>query len=162
MRELSLVEDPGLDHFLQVFIDLPSDEQEQWSKIVGAPYDAGRAATLAYMADGPVWAVVTADGETLVVTGATFIRQGVYRVWYAARSVAWREYGEYVTDITNGLIQVMFHDFGAHRLEVICLPERTRARHWYERHLRLQFEAHMAKFCADGTDAVLYAAIKGD
>jgi hypothetical protein len=162
MIELCLTEDPRLDAFLQVFIDLPNEERVQWTKVMGEPFEPGQAAALAYTSPGPVWSIETHDGEVLVVTGATFIRSGVYRVWYAARPKAWAHYGEEVTNITEGLIQVMFHDFGAHRLEVICLPERQKARRWYEKHLGLQFEARMAKFCADGTDAVLYAAVRGD
>lgn len=160
MKALSLWEDPELFAFLTVCHELPDDERDQWQKITGTPYNVADAAARLYTQGGPRWAIVSEDDGILVVCGATFVRRGVWDVWYFARSVAWQKYGEEVTNITQGLIQMMFHDFGAHRLEVVCLPDRERARRWYEKHLRLQCEGVMTAFCADGSDAVRYTATR--
>lgn len=159
MIEVALRE-ANLLNILQVCFDLQADEREQAEAIRGELFNPEAYAASLYALDGPRWAILDSEDNALVVCGATSPRPGVWDIWYLARPVAWEEYGEAVTDITRGLIQSMFYDYEAHRLTVVCLEKRATARRWYERHLGLNFEGVMNKFCANGENAVLYSIVR--
>ena len=156
---LTLEERVSLINLLQVCLDLPADEREQFEAMTNSPYSGEQlAAGLATMS-GPKYVILDQDENALAVCGATQERHGVWRVWFLAREEAWLV-AEEVTSIAVGLIQMMFHDYEAHRLEVVCLAKRSRARRWYERHLGLKCEGVMQKFCANGENAALYSAVR--
>lgn len=157
MKMLKIEEPVHLGHLLEVCINLPVDERKQFEALSLASYDGPSAAAALLMSPGPKFAVVTEEDQCIVVTGATFERQGVWRVWFLATHTAWDSYGEEVTNISTGLMQMMFEDFGAHRLEVVCKADRAKARRWYERHLGLSFEGVLRAYGADKSDFALYS-----
>lgn len=159
MKEVALA-DPNLMHILQVCLDLPDEEVDQYQSITGEKYDAPTTAAALLLAGGPRWAILDADGDAIAVAGATSERPGVWRSWFLAREVAWTDYAEVVTDIARGLMSAMFHDYGARRLEVICLAKRAKARRWYERHVGLSYEGTLVAYSATGEDAAIYAKVR--
>lgn len=162
MLEVRIEEPVHLGHLLEVCIALPEDERKQLASLSLAPYDGPALAAGLLTTPGPKYAVVTADDEAVVVTGATFERAGVWRVWFLATDRAWTKYAEVVTNIAQGLMQMMVHDFGAHRLEVVCKADRAKARRWYERHLGLSFEGILRAYGADKSDFALYSYTRSD
>jgi hypothetical protein len=157
MKMLKIEEPVNLGHLLEVCINLPAEERDQFESLAQSRYDGASTAAALLVSPGPKYAVVTEEDQCIVVTGATFERPGVWRVWFLATDTAWDSYGEEVTSIAIGLMQMMFHDFGAHRLEVICKADRAKARRWYERHLRLSFEGVLRAYGADKSDFALYS-----
>jgi hypothetical protein len=157
MRELRLIEPCTLGHLLEVCMNLPADERRQFQSLALRVYDGPTVAAALLLSPGPKFAIVTPEDSALAVTGATEERQGVWRTWFLATDKAWTGYGEAVTGIAQGLLEMMFADYGAHRIEVVCRADRVRARRWYEKHLGLSFEGVLRHYGADKSDFALYS-----
>lgn len=162
MKPLNVVDSPSLDIYALICRDLPTDERRQYEALNGSKYDADELAAVMMLINGPKWAIVTADtAEPLAAGGYTLQSGGVWRSWMLARNVCWEKYAEEVTNICTGIMEMMFADFNAHRLETVCLADRTRARRWYERHLGLQCEGIMRAAGVEKEDVALYAITRG-
>lgn len=160
MKTLNIIEQPGLATLAAVCYDLPEEEKVQYRALIGQGYDAeGMAATL-LLIPGPKWGIANADDTPIVVGGYTQERPGVWRSWMLAREVAWAEYGEEVTNIVQGVMEMMFADFKAHRLETLCMADRVKARRWYERHLGLQCEGVLRAAGVAKEDVAVYAKVR--
>ncbi len=111
---------------------------------------------------GPAWAFVddeTNDQRALVIGGYIKMREGVYSSWFLASKSAWGLYGRQVTEMAVERHAFMFKT-GAHRIETLCLASRKLAQRWYQT-IGLKFESTLEGYCADGSDAVMYVAVKG-
>jgi RimJ/RimL family protein N-acetyltransferase len=160
MKYLRLA-DPVADDIHAVCHDLDGEERRQVEALTGMPYDPDRLAyTLARAVMEPSWAVRDERERTLILAGGWEISPGVWDVYCLTRPATWTEFGEEATDILNGLIQSMFHDYGARRLEVRCLAGRAKARRWYERHLGLEYEGTLRGVGVNGEDVAMYAKLR--
>jgi ribosomal protein S18 acetylase RimI-like enzyme len=77
-----------------------------------------------------------------------------------AIDAAWIEHGRDMTTLIRMHIKDALEHNLARRIETVTLPERSRARAWYEK-LGLKFESTLPGYCADGADGVLYVAERG-
>lgn len=147
----------NLAAILLVCRDLPEWEQQDLVAYSGRPYSADDAARQAANFPGPAWCF-DAEGQPIVVGGFIPMRPGVYRAWFYATSVAWERHGRGVSRIVRKLIASMLVE-QAHRIEVVTLADRSRARRWYET-IGLRFESLMVKYGVYGEDAVTYVATR--
>jgi hypothetical protein len=146
-------------HILQVVTNLRSDDYEQFANMYGA-HDVDRMINMAFNASGPKWAYVTDQGEALVVGGFIPGRPGVgvFSTWFFASKAAWVDYPREISEMAAERIKNIL-ETSAHRVETICLASREKARKWYET-IGLTYESTLTAYCADGSDAVLYRALK--
>lgn len=98
------------------------------------------------------------DGEPLVVFGAVQTGPTIYRTFFLANARAWDEFGKEVTNITIQTIDEVKEVMGTIRLETYCLPEREKARRWYDK-IGLKFDAELDGFGVNGESAVLYSTV---
>lgn len=160
MKEINVLESPGLETFLAVCRDLPKEERRQYEALSGLEYSADDMAASLTLIAGPKWGIVTARGEPLAVGGYTQERPGVWRSWMLARDPCWADYAEAVTQVVNGVMGVMFTDMKATRLETQCLADRAQARRWYEKHLGLQCEGVFRAAGVNQEDVAVYAKVR--
>jgi hypothetical protein len=153
------LKEPNLMDFLLVARLLPEDERRVFARMMGAPFDSDRAAARYFLADGMAW-VFDAPERPVAVGGVIPIGDGVFRTWFMALDRAWTEHGHDMTALVRGLIDGLLDDKLARRIETVTLPERSRARRWYEK-IGLKFDSTLPGYCADGADAVLYVAERG-
>lgn len=143
---------------LMVCCDLRDDE---WGQVVafGGARDIDALAVNCHMQPGAKWTFEAGDGKALVVGGFIQHRAGVFSSWFLSSAAAWREHSTEITTMTAERVQYALAN-GAHRIETVCLASRTRAHRWYEK-VGLTKESTLKGYCVDGSDAVLYVALKG-
>ena len=158
MRTINLLETLTLHELRPICHDLPKEEREQYEALSGEEYDPDVMAAVMLLIPGPKWCIVAADAdEPLAAGGYTQERPGVWRSWMLARPACWTDFAEGVTNVCNGVMEMMFFDFKAHRLETLCMADRSQARRWYERHLGLQCEGIMHGAGKGKEDVAVYA-----
>jgi len=108
---------------------------------------------------GPKWAAVEGE-KTFIVGGFAPQRAGVYTTWFLASKEAWATQAKRVTEIAIERKNLMFSDGSTHRLETVCLASRKLAHRWYKT-IGLAHEATLKGYCIDGSDAMVFADVRG-
>lgn len=155
----TLTESVVLMDFLHVALHVPEDEQRQIAVFTGAMYDAESVALRLYMVAGPKWALLASNQEPVAVGGYIPIAPGTFDSFMLVTKLGWAEYGRAITRQTIRVINRMFGDYGARRLQTLCLADRADARSWYEK-IGLQYESTLTAYGVNGADAVMYTRIK--
>lgn len=154
------VQSASLMDFLLIAQLLPQDERDLAERMSGEPFDAETAAAQYFLAPGYKW-VIDEPARPLAACGLLPTGEpGTYRSWFMALDRAWIEHGTELTEVVKLLIARALEDGLAQRIETVTLPERSRARAWYEK-IGLKFDSTLPGYCADGADAVLYVAERG-
>lgn len=152
------VRDLNIDDLLAVCRKLPQSERDAYTALTGIHYvpedvaiDTFRQTAFGWILEDPV--------KPVVACGMFRIRPGVFVTWFYATQAAWDEHGSNVTKITAALLKNTLVPGLAHRIETVTLANRAKARTWYEK-LGLQFESTLRGYCADGSEAVRYVAVR--
>lgn len=151
LRPLTLLD------LIGVCCELPADELAQDIAFRGAPEGVEDRASRLFRAPGPKWTIAPAGGRAVACGGLIPLRPGVAETWFLATPDAWVPG---ITELVESVkCDALLHEY--HRIETYCLASRLHAQKWYTR-MGLHKEATLQKFCADGQDAVLFVAIRGD
>jgi hypothetical protein len=136
------------------------EEMEQYAKLTGRPFFVDGVVLDILNRPGDKWALVDdkRPNDTLVVGGFTPINAGTAASWCYVHKDAWATYAGPVTVQCRRMVERALQN-GAHRVETLCLAGRPHVQKWYEK-LGLHYEATLHKFGADGTDAVIHAALR--
>lgn len=153
---------PFLLDFIKVCAKMPQDEREQLEAFTGEKYDIDGAAIGNFTVPGPKW-VLKVDDEPICIGGFVPQRPGVYRDFMLTTPEAWEKHWFGVTRIARRAMDAMFKSGQAHRLECIAPMARLAARpaieDWYKVLLYTR-EAPLWRYCADGSDAVIFSRVK--
>lgn len=131
------------------------DEKAQWECVTGETFDADQCARAMARLTGPSYCLLDADDNPLVVAGFEEVRPKVWQAWMAGTPEAWRIHWKRITRECKRIGDSLLASGIAHRLQILATPEREAAHRWYEA-LGYRFEARMARYFADGSDAVCY------
>ena len=151
---------PLLLDFIKVCLNMPQDEREQLEAFTREKYDIDSAAIGNFTVAGPKW-VIKADDEPICIGGFVPQRPGVYRDFMLTTPEAWKHWFA-VTRIARRVMDGMLAN-GAHRLE--CVTPATRLAYqpkiekWYAA-LGYTREAPLWRYCANGSDAVIFSRVK--
>lgn len=148
---------PLVEDYAYIAKRMRPDEIEQFLAMSGlSTYVPDTAARAWSASTGPTFALIDRDNRPVAVAGFEPIRAGVYEAWAAASMEGWARYWRAFTKTCRREMDRLFAN-GAHRIQICALASRTQAHGWYEKGLRMQREGVHARFCADGSDAVMYA-----
>ncbi|MEN5115844.1 hypothetical protein ABE488_00705 [Luteimonas sp. TWI662] len=151
---------PIVEDFAYLARRMRPDEIEQFLAFGGLhEYDADIAARAFAATPGPSYVFVGADGLPFLAGGFQPLRPGVFDGWLVGTLAGWEAHGFAITRICRRVIDQMLVD-GAHRVQIAALASRTAAHDWYERGLGLQREGVLRAYCADGSDAVMFAKVR--
>jgi hypothetical protein len=152
---------PLLLDFIHVCLNMPQDEREQLEAFTGEKYSVDGAAIGNFTVAGPKW-VIKADDEPICIGGFVPQRPGVYRDFMLTTPDAWTRHWFTVTRTARKAMDGMLKN-GAHRLECITpmdrLALRPKIEDWY-RLIGYTREAPLWRYCANGTDAVLFSRVR--
>jgi hypothetical protein len=109
---------------------------------------------------GPAFVVVDRDNKPLAVSGFTPVHDGVYEAWAAAPLRTWQRHWRAVTKYCVRQMSALL-EADAHRIQICALATRTEAHAWYEKGLHMTREGLLRAYCADGSDAVMFARVRG-
>lgn len=112
------------------------------------------------MAEGTSFAMLDRSGLPVVVWGFCPIRKGVYEAWAAAPMDGWNRYWRAFTKTCRRQMDEMLTSGDAHRIQVCTLASRVEAHAWYEKGLHMAREGLHRAYCADGSDAVMFARVR--
>jgi hypothetical protein len=152
---------PLLLDFIKVCLNMSQDEREQLEAFTGEKYDVDSAAVGNFTVPGPKWVIKT-DDEVLCIGGFVPQRPGVYRDFMLTTPEAWKTHWFAITRIARRAMDGMLKEH-AHRLECIApaarLAYRPEIEKWYGL-LGYTREAPLWRYCADGTDAVIFSRVR--
>lgn len=156
---MRLYSNPSITTILLVCGQLCADEIRQIEVSSGTPYDPQQIAVNHYCLSGPKWFTSDGENDPISVAGYTMIRPGVWRDWMLNTPKAfdkdhWRSTTKYVKRVMDDMLE-----HHAHRLECVCLADRTEAHRWYSV-LGLRKEVTMQRWGAHGEDAVQFSRIR--
>lgn len=149
-----------LKDFLPLVHALSLDERGVILAMTGEAFDADQIAAATVLSPGMHW-VFEAPERPVCAGGFVRQRPGVYRTWFVAPDSAWYTHGAEITRLVRDVIRNTLVEEGVHRIETVTLADRHRARAWYEK-IGLTYESTMPKFGANGEDAVMYVAVRGE
>lgn len=143
-------------------LNMREDEKDQWCALTNSDgYDPDMCARGLIAIPGPCWALIdTESNQAIVAGGFEPIRPMVWQTWMAGTDQAWEKHWRRITKETRLLMDGLFAEGVAHRIQCYGLASRTAAHEWYARGMRLKFEGVHSKLYADGRDAVCYARVK--
>ncbi len=157
------IDRPLLRDYDRIARDMRPDEIAQWLALTGeTAYDPEATARAFLGVGGIAHALIGPDGHAVLVGGHERIRPGVWRGWLMGTMAGWAAHGFGISRVCRRLQDNLLRSPHAHRVEVIALASRKPAHVWYERALGLRYEGLLRGYCADGSDAVIYARTKGD
>jgi hypothetical protein len=147
---------PVLEDFAYIMKRMRPDEIEQFLALSGLrEYDPDVAARAFAMTAGPTFVLVEADNKPVILGGFEPKRRGVYEAWLAGTMEGWDKHWRRITRECMRQMDTLL-TVGAHRIEVCALASRTRTHAWYER-IGFVREARLTGYCADGSDAIMFA-----
>lgn len=139
-------------------MQMRADEIAQWCALTGqAEYDPDAAARAILSTMGPLaFCLIDADRQPIVAGGLKLLRPGVYEGWMIGSDAGWARHWRTITKATRRLHDGVLAD-GAHRIQLVTGANRVATHEWYERGLRMRREGRLRGYCADGSDAVMFA-----
>lgn len=151
------LQEPNLMNIIQVCCDLRDDEWDQITKF-GMVRDVDRLALMAFAMRGPKWCLTTDAGVAVLAGGLIPQRLGVMGSWCLISNTGWRDHAAEVTKTVEDVVSKALAG-SVHRIETVCLASRERAQRWYET-IGLKKESTLKGYCVDGSDAVMFTAVR--
>lgn len=147
---------PVLDDYAYIARRMRADEVAQYEAFTGRPYLADACALAAANTYGPAYLYLDEDGRPALIGGFDPIRPGVYEGWHMATADSWAKHWFAFTRRSRRLMADLFAA-GAHRIQTCALASRTQAHYWYVDALGMKCEGVLSRYCADGSDAVMFS-----
>lgn len=151
---------PLIGDYAYIASCMRSDEVQQFLAMSGLlEYVPDVAARAWVMTPGPTFALIDRTNRAVAVAGFCPVRPGVYEAWAAAPMEGWDRYWRAFTKACRRRMdELLARD--AHRIQICALASRTQAHDWYVKGLKMTREGLHEKFCADGSDAVMFARVR--
>lgn len=138
-----------------------SDEVAQFLAFSGLEeYDPDIAARAFSMIGGETYVLVDGAGLPVLLGGLQAIRPGVLEGWQVGTDAGWARHWYAITRITRRINDQALARKGVHRLQICARAGRDKTFEWYERGLGYRREATLARYCANGEDAVMFTRTK--
>lgn len=138
---------------------LRPDEASEFAAMTGRPFDPGNAATTYIASTGLKYVLVDRNNLPLAAGCFERVREGVLETWAIGTLEAWDKHWRTITKVCRRQMDGLLAS-GVHRIQIVAMASRIEAHEWYERGLLMQREGLMKGYCADGSDAVMFARTK--
>ena len=151
-------------HLLYLCDRMRDDEIEQHRAIVGGGEFNPDAAAIGLMAiPGAIkFTLVDDDSLPLAAGGWHEVFPGVWQSWMVGTQPAWEKHWRSITKGCRWVMDGLFQQAGARRLQTNALASRTQAIEWYERSLGMKREGTWRGFGINGEDVALFSRVRGD
>lgn len=143
-------------HLLHLCENMRADEIEQYLALTGAErYNPEIAANGMFNMGGHRFTLV-GDRLPVVAGGYCEVIPGVWNSWMVGTDEGWEKHWRSITRASRWMIDFMFNEVGARRIETMALSSRTEACYWYERSLGMVYEGTRSGFGMGGEDVAFY------
>jgi hypothetical protein len=123
-------------------------------------FDYERAAVNFYNRGGIRFAHCDERNVALCVGGYEEVAPGVWQSWMVGSPETWAAHWLTVTKRSRWVIDFMFREVGARRLQTNGLADRRAACVWYERGLKMRLESVWEQFGKNGEDVAAYRLLR--
>ncbi|MFC4727149.1 hypothetical protein [Coralloluteibacterium thermophilus] len=148
---------------LHVCCQMREDEQQQYLAVTGlSHYDPDVAAAMFWNLPGVKAVLLDDENRALAIGGYQEVAAGVWQSWMVGSPEAWERHWRAITKGSIALMDLMFDEFGARRLQTNSIASRTRAIDWYVRGLKMRPEGVMRGYGANGEDVATFALLKSE
>jgi len=151
---------PNMMDYLKVCSQPLPDEVEQYREMTGNEWYVDDVANDLFSRDGLKWVILDNDNEPLAVFGGDLLLPGVWQTWMISTATAWDQHGRAVTRHSRKVLDLMFDEGNARRIQTIAMVSRTQACKWYENGLRMTQESVAKGFGVTGQDFACYVRFK--
>lgn len=155
---------PTLQDFVVLCAQMRPDEVEQWRALVdpdcmsNGRLDFEKAAVWCYQVPGLKFSLFA--GDRLLLAGGYFqVTDGVYRSWMVGTMDAWRDHWRSITEATRFVMDCIFEDGSARRLETYVLDSRALTAKWYARGLKMEREGVLRGYGYGGENVAVYSRL---
>jgi hypothetical protein len=152
-------------HILYLCDRMRDDEIAQYQALVsGQKTFEPDAAALGFMnIPGAIrFTLVDDDSVPICAGGWHEFFPGVWQSWMVGTSEGWAHHWRSITKASRWVMDGLFQQAGARRLQTNALASRTQAIEWYERSLGMTREGTWRGFGTNGEDVALFSRVRGD
>jgi hypothetical protein len=153
-------------HLVYLVENMRADEIEQYMALSGADeyrQDVVISTMLGLMLAGPAFTVLAPDeqGRVLPISagGYTQVIPGVWNSWMVGTQTGWEKFWRRITIGTRWVMDFMFEQMGARRLQTNALVSRDAACWWYQKSLKMAPEGVWVAFGKNGEDVACFARV---
>lgn len=152
---------PIVEDYCHIARHMRADEIAQYLALTGLPqYVPDVAARALLSSGGQAFVLVDRAGLPVLIGGFAPVRRGVFEGWLAGTEKGWTKHWRAMTKVCRRLMDDLFAQGDAHRIETFALASRVEAHAWYERSLLMPREGVMKGYFCDGQDAIVFARVK--
>lgn len=148
-------------HLLYLCENMRVDEIEQYMALSGAEsFSPEVAAAGFYNTGGPMFSLIGKDGLPVVAGGYFQVVPGVWNSWMVGTKDGWANYWRSITKASRWMMDFMFQDMGARRLETSAITSRAEACWWFVKSLGMAEEGIRVGFGQKGEDVAIYGKLR--
>ena len=152
---------PTLYDLLYLCAHARQDDRAQYEAIMGIPWNVDMVAADHFNRQGVKFALLDVDGTPLAAAGWDLTcSPGVWNSWMVGTDKGWDEHWRSITKACRSVMECMFSDGSAHRLETQSIQSRNKACLWYMRGLKMQYEGTRNGVCKNGESILMYARVE--
>jgi hypothetical protein len=156
---LALAQPTMLD-LLRLCHDARPDEREQYEELSGIEWIPDEVAGDFFSREGVKFVLLDNDNFPIVAGGYSPVVSGVFDSWMVGTMKTWDVHWRSITKYTRKVMDLMFAEANARRLQTSVLASRFQACDWYVRGLKMQPEGILRGFGVNGADMAMYARIR--
>ncbi len=135
------------------------DEIVQYEALTGNEWTTAFVANEIYNQPGLKF-VVLRDDVPIVAGGYRPLIAGVWDSWMVGTMADWETHWRSITKFSRKVMELMFEENGARRLQTCALASRTKTCEWYVRALKMQQEGILRGFGVGGEDVAMFSRIR--
>ena len=150
---------PTMLDLLMLCSEARPDEIEQYRELTGKEWITDEVANDFYNRPGVKFALI--NGNTPIVAGGFYMLiDGVWESWMVGTMNHWETHWRSITKWSRRVMDLMFSENGARRLQTCASAKRIKTCEWYTRGLKMHQEAILKGFGVTGGDMVIFARMK--
>lgn len=150
---------PTLCDMLQLCAQARDDEREQYAAFRGLAWDAETVAVELFQKPGLKFALIQDSGDLVVMGGWDPVLEGVWQSWMVGTDAGWKAHWRSITKASRKIMDELFQNGGARRLQTNALASRAAACDWYVKGLKMEPEGIWRSFGLNGEDVASFARL---
>lgn len=151
---------PNLLDILRVCANPQKDEIEQHEALTGVGWDVDAVAMTLFNRSGLKFVLRDDDGNPIAIGGFDELISGVWDTWMICADGVWKKHWRVMTKTCNQLIQSLFDEANARRIQTTALLSREKACKWYVKGLRMDLESVARNFGLKGEDVACFVRFR--
>jgi hypothetical protein len=135
------------------------DEIVQYEELTGEEWMIDAVANDFYNRMGVKFVLLDGD-RPIAAAGYYMLIDGVWESWMVGTMANWSTHWRSITKYSRKVMEIMFEQNNARRLQTCVMATRLKTCEWYVRGLKMHQECVLRKFGVTGEDMAIYARMR--